>query len=107
MSTLDLSGTDHTIRMATSFDVATHKGRFAARFDHLRQGLAVMCTETTPGTWYVSTYPGLPVMNTTGDGSNDLTDVNKVKYIFHGGSTWEVTDANLATALNTAGYTVY
>lgn len=80
--------------------------RFAARFDYLYQGLAVVCKETSPGVWSVTTYPGLDTVVGGGDSATDEDDINTADYVFYGGSTWTVTDANLESALSSAGYTI-
>ncbi len=106
MATLDLTGSDHLLRLPTSFNVSDRIGMFAARFDYRYQGYAVVAKETSPGTWAVSAYPGLAALQGGGDGATSTDDQTTADYIFYGGETYTVTDANLQTALSSAGYTI-
>ena len=104
MATLDLTADAYLIRMPTALRM---NDTFASRFDYRYQGRAVVCKETSPGTWAVSTHPGVSTTVAGGDsaiaGENDL---NSADYVFFGGNIYSVSDANLITALTTEGYPV-
>lgn len=106
MATLDLTGSDHTVRLPTTFETRTRLGIFHGKSNHRYGGLAVVCQETSPGTWSVTTYPGLQTTVGGGDDATVENDINAADFVFYGGDTYTVTDANLVTALTTAGYTI-
>lgn len=106
MSTLDLTGDAHKQRLLTSFGTRTFEDRFAASFNYLYQGLAVVCQETSPGTWNVTPYPGISVTTGGGDYATVNDDINAADYVFYGGDEWEIADANLLAALDAAGYVI-
>lgn len=97
MSTLDLTAAAHKQRRPTSKDSHTWVNRFRARYDYLYQGLGVLATETATDVWTITTHPGVVTI--------DVDDLNGSDYQFYGGQTYTVT-GSLATALDSAGYTV-
>ena len=97
MTILDLSGSDHKIRMPTSDGIRTRLDRFYARFDYRYMGLAVLATETATNVWTITEYPGIEVI--------DSAAVLATTEIFYGGRVWVVA-GSLATALTAAGYDV-
>lgn len=106
MATLDLTGADHLQRNPTSFGVDKHVDRFTARYDFLKQGLAVVCQETAPTEWTVTPYPGISVTQGGGDGALAINDSNAADFVFYGGNSYTVTDVNLIAELTSAGYDV-
>lgn len=104
MATLDLTGDEHLLRLPTTFNVNDRIGAFAGRFDYRYQGLAVVCTETSPGTWAITTHPGIAETLAGGDGATTQNDSNSADYVFYGGNTYDVSDSNLVAALAAAGY---
>ena len=97
MSTLDLTAAAYKQRRPTSVGSYTWVDRFRARFDYLYQGLGVLATETSTDVWSITTYPGIATM--------PVDDLNGSDFQFYGGQTYTVT-GSLATALDSAGYTV-
>ena len=95
---IDLTGDAYKVRMPTTDGMQTRVDRFRARYDYRYVGLAVLCTETSPGVWSVTPHPG--TLDLTAD------NTNAADYIFYGGSLTEVPDAALNAALQAAGYTV-
>ena len=97
MSTLDLTDAVHTQKMPCSWDTRTRWGAFVARFDYCYQALSVLTTETSPGVWTVSTFPGLPVIV--------AGQVAAADNQYSAPNTYTVSGAE-ATALSNAGYEV-
>lgn len=104
MATLDLTGSTFVYRQPTSLESDSFEGRFAARFDYRYSGYAVVCQETSPGVWSVSDYPGVATTVNGGDNRDPKNNIADADYVFYGGNSYEVTDANLVSALTTAGY---
>ena len=101
MSTLDLTADVHKQRRATSINVRTFVDRFRARYDYLYQGLAVLATETSPGVWSITTFPGVATI--VADSNFQYSE----DHIYYGGSTYEIDeDSDLCYALESAGYDI-
>ena len=99
MATLDLTADVHKQRMPTSLGARTFTERFQARFDYRYVGLAVLCTETSPDVWDVTTVPG--TLDLEADNNNAADE------IFYGTNSGIYFVSNgLAAALLAAGYTM-
>ena len=112
MSTLDLTADKHKQRRETVIEqlpvhhILASRNRFIASFDYLYSGLAVLCTESPPGTWSITTHPGTLDLSTGGDGISADQDINAADIVFYGNRTYEISDSVLGDALETAGYTL-
>jgi len=94
---VDLTAAIHKIRMPTQKQLISRVDIFHARQDFHYMALAVTATETTPGNWTVSEYPGISTIRTN--------DLNGASFIFYGENIYVVSNA-LHAALAAAGYTV-
>lgn len=98
MSTLDLTADEHKVRESTApLGVRTFKDRFMARWDYLYTGLRVLATETSTDVWVITPFPGIHTV--------PVEDWNAADYKFKGENNY-IVSGSLATALETAGYTV-
>ena len=105
MSTLDLTADVHKVRRPTSNNLTSNIDRFRARWDYLYAAKAVIATETSLDTWTVTTYPGVETVNASNVVYTPSEVVGSRVSIFYGNRTYNVANG-LATALDTAGYTV-